>query len=259
MVTGDSSVCILADEAIVIAQSCEGVTGNGVVSTGGVDINLSGGVVDVVNGGIALVLNNYIIDGSFGVVICQSTCNSGFTVVVQVSTVVTHLGVQQLLHGVDVGVSVDSNTVLPLHVGVQLNLEDIAGSDVLSGLALGQSDLVLSQFVLVGSGNVLNGSCSLEGPLEFAGFGILNGHADQGGLQVTHNALIGISFPSVGVPVGTQSGCVGLVSIAGTQIDLFALTCGEQRNDHDNSQHKCKQFFHFHFLLKILFTHAIGQ
>ena len=68
-----------------------------------------------------------LIDRSLGVVVCKTTCNCRLTGDVKVSTIVSILRAKESLHRLDVGVSVDSYTVLPLSVLIKLNLEYITG------------------------------------------------------------------------------------------------------------------------------------
>ena len=197
------------------------------------------------------------------IVVVVTTGNSGLTVVVQVCAVVHHSGIQQSLHGVDVGICIDRSAVLPLHVGVQLDLEYVALLGLLSSLTLGQSDLIFGQVVLVVLGYVSNGSCCLVNPLVLALFRVLNRHSYQGSFQVLHNSLVVVGLPSMGVPGHAQLNSVAAVGILCLSCAVTALRCisgvlllaaSDARKNHNHCQkqsQKLGDFLHSRFLLNI--------
>ena len=70
-----------------------------------------------------IISHRYIVTGVQRIVIGKSACHCALTCVVQVCTIILHLGIQKLLHGVDVGICIDGSTILPLCTLSQLNLK----------------------------------------------------------------------------------------------------------------------------------------
>ena len=208
------SLNIKVGSAIVVHIELQGVAAQPGQSAVGLDVQLVAVSVDV---DAVFALHSSFQIGSFnnsgltGIVVVVAAGNSGLTAVVQVSTVVLHGRIQQGSHGVDVSVSIDGGAILPLHIGVQLDLEDIALDGLFDGLALGQSDLVGGQVSLMVSGHVGDGLSGHEHPLVNTILGVLNGHGGQGGLDVGQHAGVSVGFPSMGVPVVAQCGGIGAV------------------------------------------------
>ena len=172
--------------------------------------------IEGVVGGIILAVcrNNGSVDGSLRVVERCTTCESRLAGDVEVSSVVSHLGVKESLHGLDVVVSGDLYTVLPSCLGVESDLKYEACFNVSYCLSTcGKSRTVLGEVVLVILGNVLDGSSHFVNPLIYTVLGVENGHINEGRRNVAEHRLVSVFFPCVGVPVGTESCCSGLVGV----------------------------------------------
>ena len=87
------------------------------------------------------------------IVVVLSACDAKRTIEVIGSSVVKKLGIKELLHGVNVSISIDSYAVLPSSVGVKSDLVRIAG-----GCALGNVVLVVIKSLDL-LGNVNGKSC----------------------------------------------------------------------------------------------------
>ena len=211
-----------------------------------------------------------------GVVVLGTASDCGLTCDVQVSTVVLHSGIQQSLHGVDVGISVDNFAVLPLHVGVQLDFEDEALLSLLSSLTGGQGNLILGQVVLMLSGNVADLISSDVDPLIDTVDGVFDGHGSQRSQDVGHHGILIVRFPSVGVPVVAQCGHAAMIGVIINScqrasrssgfgsIGLGSLSCfgslfatGGQRQDHSQSQQHCQKLLHFVSSFNFSFTRGL--
>ena len=212
---------VIQANAVVLVQigQAHAVQGHAVRADVDIDHAVGNALVQIVGviGGFAVAIggNHHVIDGGTRVVVGQAARNSGLTGVVQVGAVVLHLGVEQLLHGVDVIISSDGFAVFPLGIGVELDLKHVALFSGLGSVALGQRDVVLGQVVAVLGGHILDRGGHFINPLIDAVFGVLDGHGAEGGRQIAQNAVVSIGFPGVGVPVVAQGGAIRMIRIGG--------------------------------------------
>ena len=229
-------------------------------------------VVLGVNGGVnALVLR---------VVVLVTTCYSGLTVVVEVSSVVLHRGVKKSLERLDVVISSDLLAILPSCLRVELDLENVTLGDISRGLAFGKIYRVLGKVCLVVLCYVGNRGSHFVNPLIYTVLGVENGHINEGRRNVAKHRVICVCIPCVGVPVGTKSSCsalVGVVLTVGYKVNLriysgvlavisgliiivgsligglvvinrICCTSSENANEHNESHQKRQNLDAFHFV-----------
>ena len=213
---------VIQANAVVLVQigQAHAVQGHAVRADVDIDHAVGNALVQIVGviGGFAVAIggNHHIIDGGTRVVVGQAARNSGLTGIVQVGAVVLHLGVEQLLHGVDVIISSDGFAVFPLCIGIELDFIHIALFGGVGGIALAQRNAVLGQIVAMLGGDVLDGGGHFIDPLIDAVFGVLDGHvAEANGEIALQDGLIRIGFPGVGVPVVAQGGAIRMIRIGG--------------------------------------------
>ena len=222
LIGGQLGDFVIQANAVFLVQigQAHAVQGHAVRADVDIDHAVGNALVQIVGviGGFAVAIggNHHIIDGGTRVVVGQAARNSGLTGIVQVGAVVLHLGVEQLLHGVDVIISSDGFAVFPLGIGVELDFIHIALFGGVGGIALAQRNAVLGQIVAMLGGDVLDGGGHFIDPLIDAVFGVLDGHvAEANGEIALQDGLIRIGFPGVGVPVVAQGGAIRMIRIGG--------------------------------------------
>ena len=197
-----------------------------------------------------------------GVSISLSAGNAEVANVVVGSTVVQQLAVQQTLHGLNVGISIDGGAVFPDSVGVQV--DDV--SEAL-GSGFGNAELGVLSLDLLGhvngqsSSHLRDDDVALVGVNAFLGMQLV---VEVEAVQTNAQEICGIGIigglVGVGVPVGSQGhngilpgvGCGSLrsglngSSTLGGSLSLggVAAACSQGQN-HGQSEQQGQKLFHF--------------
>ena len=158
--------------------------------------------------------NHCLIDRRTCIVVCKSAGNCALAADIEVGAVVLHFRVEELLHGVDVAVSVDGFAVLPFCVGVKSDLPNVTLFGVLNGLTFGKIYVIFGKVVLVVSSYVGDTGSHFPDPLIYAVLRVENGHSAEGAADVASDGIISVGFPSMIVPVGAESSGVALIGIS---------------------------------------------